>query len=298
MTNLGATDLPFGAHECSGRPVFLPIGRLGEQVCIAMVGLSAKGAWGRTTTARPLACLPNDLGHAAFSFGGLVVADYQDWCASGQKPQEWVPPLAGLTVGDEIVAEGFDAQDAMRVVCSLAALVPAHEVPSLSPKEDLAPANPRTSEEKRFLEAVKDEIGRSRPNLVRGFGRGLSLTGKAAGGEIDFVGSHYVTCYAAVNPKGRAASRVQAACAALWRLARARDAFGFATPAAIELTAWVPPEGLPIYSAHEYRVAAETVAELREQASKEQLEVFSVPDVLSACRRLVEVEVAHAPVHS
>jgi hypothetical protein len=283
--------------ECSARPVYLPIGRLGEKICIALVGSSStQSAWARATTQRPLACLPNDLGHAAFSFGGLVVADYQEWCARGKEPQDWSPPIAGLTVGDIVLAEGFDAEDALRVACSLAALVPNYEV--AASKEEVVSVNPRTSEEKRFLESVKTEISKSRPGLVQGFRRGLSLTGKAVGGEIDFVGAHYVTCYAAVNPRGKPASRVQAASAALWRLARARDAFGFATPAAIELTAWVPPEGLPIYSDQDYRVAAETVAELREQASREQLEVFAVPDVSSACRRLVDIEVSRAPVHS
>jgi hypothetical protein len=289
-------DSSLEAFECSARPVYLPIGRLGEKICIALIGSSfEQGAWARATTSRPLSCFPNDLGHAAFLFGGLVVADYQEWCARGKAPQDWSPPIAGLTVGDIVVAEGFDAEDALRVACSLAALVPAHEISTT--KEEFASVNPRTGEEKRFLDLIKTEISKSRPGLVQGFRRGLSLTGKAVGGEIDFFGAHYVTCYAAVNPRGRAASRVQAASAALWRLARARDAFGFATPAAIELTAWVPPEGLPIYSEQDYRVAAETVAELREQASREQLEVFSVPDVSSACRRLVDVEVSRAPAH-
>jgi hypothetical protein len=297
MTLHSAAGSSFNSFECSARPVYLPIGRLGEQICIAFVGVSpAHGAWARATTPRPLACLPNDLGQAAFAFGGLVVADYQEWCSRGKAPQDWLPPIAGLIVGDAVLAEGFDAEDALRVVCSLAALAPSHE--TASAKDEAVSTNPRSSEERRFLESVKVEISKSRPGLAQGFRRGLSLTGRAVGGEIDFVGAHYVTCYAAVNPRGKAASRVQAASAALWRLARARDAFGFATPAAIELTAWVPPEGLPIYSEHDYQVAAETVAELREQASREQLEVFSVPDVSSACRRLIDIEVSRAPVHS
>lgn len=297
MTQHSLAGSSFDSFECSARPVYLPIGRLSERICIAFVGLSPeKGAWARATTPRPLACLPNDLGHAAFAFGGLVVADYQEWCGRGKAPQDWTPPIAGLTVGDVVLAEGFDAEDALRVICSLGALVPSSEIATA--KDESVLASPRTSEEKRFLESIKFEISKSRPSLAQGFQRGLSLTGKAAGGEIDFVGAHYVTCYAAVNPRGKAASRVQAASAALWRLARARDAFGFATPAVIELTAWVPPEGIPIYSEQDYRVAVETVAELREQARQEQLQVFSVPDVSSACRRLIDVEVSRAPVHS
>jgi len=137
-----------------------------------------------------------------------------------------------------------------------------------------------------------------RPALAKGFRKSLSLTGKAAAGEIDFVGKHYVTCYAAVNPKARSASRVQTASAALWHLARARDAFGFASPAVMELTAWVPPQGLPIYSEQDYTTALEIVAELREQAGREQLAVFSVTDVDSACRRLVNIEVSDAALAS
>jgi hypothetical protein len=227
----------------------------------------------------------------------LVVSDFEEWCARGKTPEEWVPPITGLTVGEWLLVEGFDLEDVLRVALSMSGLA-VSQVASVPKDEQSSTASPRTSDERRFLDAIKSEIARSRPNLVKGFRRDLSLTGKAVGGEIDFVGHHYVTCYAAVNPRSRAVSRVQTAAAALWRLARARDAFGFATPAAIELTAWVPPEGLPIYSEQEYRAAAETVAELREQASREQLDVFAVTDVHSACRRLVDLEVDRAPMHS
>jgi hypothetical protein len=287
----------FESIECSARPVYLPIGRLDERVCIAFVGVSPSlGAWARATAPQPLAGLPNELGHAVCTFGGLVVADYQAWCDRGDAPEDWLPPIAGLTVGDFVLVEGFDIDDALRVACSLGALMPNPDVNA--DHHESAPTIPRTSEEKRFLEAVEAEIGKTRPALAKGFRRSLSLTGKAVGGEIDFVGTHYVTCYAAVNPRGKALGRVQAASAALWRLARARDAFGFATPALIELTAWVPPPGLPIYTDQQYRIANETVAELREQARREQLDVYAVPDASSACRRLIEAEINLAPAYS
>jgi hypothetical protein len=287
----------FESIECSARPVYLPIGRLDERICIAFVGMSPTlGAWARATAPRPLAGLPNDLGHAVCTFGGLVAADYQAWCARGHAPEGWSPPIAGLTVGEFVLVEGFDIDDALRVACSLAGLVPSHD--AVAPNQEVAPTNPRSSEEKRFLESIEVEIGKSRPGLAKGFRRSFSLTGKAIGGEIDFVGAHYVTCYAAINPRGKALGRVQVASAALWRLARARDAFGFATPALIELTAWVPPLGLPIYTEVQYRIAAETVAELREQAKREQLDVFEVPDASTACRRLLDAEVNFAPAYS
>lgn len=287
------------AVECSARPVFLPVGQLQEQVCIAFIGISALGApWASAVASKPLACLPNDLGEAISTFGNLVADDYSEWCARGQSPKTWEPPIAGLRLGDWILADGFDGEDAVRVCLSLAAFAGSHKQVQTDAPSVLPGNGPRTSEERRFLDAICEEIGRTRPSLRMAFRRDLSLTGKATGGEIDFVGSHYVTCYAAVNPKSKATSRVQTAFAALWRLARARDAFGFATPTTIELTAWVPPEGLPIYSAHDYTVASETVAELREQASREELDVFAVFDVQSACRRLIDVEISRAVAHS
>lgn len=55
-------------------------------------------------------------------------------------------------------------------------------------------------------------------------------------------------------------------------------------------SAWVPPQGMPIFSAADYLVVDETVAEQRAQALREQLEVFPVSDLVMACRRLVEIE--------
>ncbi|MFT7772477.1 hypothetical protein [Roseateles sp.] len=277
----------------SGRvqPVLLPLGQFGEVVCIAVVGeATGHGFWARAVAAKPFSCLPGDLGHALFSFGSLVSADFVDWCTKGRGLESWRPPLGGLATGDWTEVSGFDFDDFVRVSMSLAGFGPVVSEPGGKPEQsNLAP---RTSEESRFLEAVRAEVARTRPGFNKGFRKTLSLTGKAVSGEIDFVGHHYVTCYAAVNPKGRASTRVQTASAALWRLARARDAFGFAAPSAIELTAWVPPRGMPIYSNADYLVVDETIAELRAQAQREELEVFSVFDAPMACQRLVDLETA------
>lgn len=271
------------------RPVMMPVGQLDERLCIALVGASSdRGFWARPVLAKPLTCLAGELGYALSSFGALVAADYLEWCTKGRLPDAWVPPLAGLAAGDWMEVSGFDFDDAVRVSLSQCSL--AHAEVSTDSRAQQPGPTPRTGEENRFLDAVMSEIGRIRPSLARGFKKSLSLTGKGATGELDFVGSHYVTCYAAVNPRGRVSSRVQTASAALWRLARARDAFGFATPAAIELTAWVPPSNMPIFSERDYQVVEETVAELKAQALKEQLDVFPVVDVGMACRRLVEIE--------
>ena len=271
------------------RPVMMPVGQLDERLCIALVGASAvNGFWARPVLAKALSCLPGELGHAIYSFGSLVAADYIEWCTRGKSPEEWMPPLSGLMAGDWMEASGFNFEDAVRVGLSLCALAPVEA--AADGKLQQQSVAPRTGDEGRFLDAVMSEIGRTRPTLTKGFKKSLSLTGKGSTGELDFVGSHYVTCYAAVNPRGRVSNRVQTASAALWRLARARDAFGFATPAAIELTAWVPPSNMPIFSENDYLVVEDTVAELKAQARKEQLDVFPVVDVSMACRRLVELE--------
>jgi hypothetical protein len=291
MMATSAHELPPDLIEATTRfmPVLMPVGQLDERLCIAIVGASpAHGFWARPVLAKPLGCLPGELGQALPSFGALVAADFVEWCTKGRKPESWQPPLKGLSTGEWTEASGYDFEDALRVclsLCSLTAGEPVNESKARSPS--LAP---RTSEESRFLDAVMSEISRTRPKLSHGFKKVLSLTGKGPTGELDFVGNHYVTCYAAVNPRSRISNRVQTASAALWRLARARDAFGFATPAAVELTAWVPPSDMPIFTPNDYRIVDETVAELTAQARKEQLEVFPVVDVGSACRRLVERE--------
>jgi hypothetical protein len=271
------------------RPVLMPVGHFNEKICIALVGWTEQhGFWARAATGKPLSCLPNDLGHAVFSFGSLVAADFMHWCGKSLKVDDWVPPLGGLLLGEWVDVDGFDAEDVVRISMSLAALHATEGLPEQRGEQSVSA--PRTSDESRFLDEVRSEVQRTRPSLTRGFRKPLSLTGKASAGEIDFVGHHYITCYAAVNPKGKVANRVQTAAAALWRLARARDAFGFAAPGVVELTAWVPPRGLPIFSAHDYQVADETIAELQAQAAREDLKVFPVGDAGTACRRLVEFE--------
>ncbi len=267
------------------RPVYLPVGQMEERLCIALVGVSdASVPWAKPVLSKHLSGLPNDVGHACVTFGGVVTADFQEWCSRGSPADLWSPPLRGLALGDWLVVDGLDDEDVVRAAVSLSFLTGREAVSSARGNETSAP---RSSDESRFLESVRAEVSKSRPGLASGFRRPLSLVGRVSAGEIDFVGAQYVTCYAAINPKSRSGSRVQPAFAALWRLARARDAFGFAVPPAIELTAWVPPPGLPIYAEQDYVIADETVDELTEQASKEQLTVFSVVDSMSACRRLL-----------
>jgi hypothetical protein len=271
------------------RPVLLPVGHVGESFCIALLGVdNRQHPWGRVILERGRRGLPEQVGNASITFGKLAVGDFLFWCKAGQSPDQWSPPVTGLALGEWLEVEGHDEADVLRIALSLAALADM----DLDVAEDAVAAIeiPRASDEARFLSAVRTEVGRLHPALERGFGHRLSLTGRGAGGDIDFVGSHYATCYAALNPKARASARVTNASAALWRLARLRDELGFAAPADIELTAWTPPKGQPVYTPKEYDLVDELLDELRAQADKEQLAVFSVGDSGSASHRLLAME--------
>ena len=272
------------------RPILLPVGDYGEILAVAVVGFSEDGIpFARVASHRLLKCLPPEIGHACHSFGTLAVADFMATYKTIVDGEAWVPPLGGLQPGEWVQFDGFDVDsiaDRAISLCSLFTVRSEQDQPG-----EVAVA-PRTSDEARFLEQVKTEVSRRRPGLQGAFRRHFSLTGKDIGGEIDFVGSRYATCYAAINPRGKPLLRIQTASAALWRLARARDAFGFATPASVELTAWVPPPGQPIFTEKEYSIVDETVAELREQAKREQLGVFTATAYTGACERLMSQETA------
>jgi hypothetical protein len=289
MTTANLQPLPHDTALARVRPVLLPVGHVGETFCIALLGLdSRQHAWGRVILERGRRGLPEQLGNASITFGKLAVGDFLHWCNAGRSADQWLPPVNGLALGDWLEVEGHDEADLVRIALSLAALADT----DLDVAQDAAAAVeiPRASDEARFLGAVRAEVARLHPALERGFGHRLSLTGRGAGGDIDFVGSHYATCYAALNPKARAAVRVTNASAALWRLARLRDELGFAAPADIELTAWTPPKGQPVYTPKEYDLVEELLDELRAQAHKEQLAVISVVDSQSASSRLLAME--------
>lgn len=270
------------------RPILLPVGNFGELFAVAVVGCSEDGVpFARAASPRLLKCLPSDLGHAVHSFGTLVVADFLATYQKSGQWEQWTPPLGGLHLGNCVDIDAVDFESMAVSALGMCALYSSRESQD-QPHETYSA--PRASDEIRFLEQVKGEISRRRPSLQGSFRRHFSLTGKDIGGEIDFVGSRYATCYAAINPRGRPILRIQTASAALWRLARARDAFGFAAPAAVELTAWVPPRGQPIFSDRDYAVVDETVAELSEQAKREDLGVFTATEYEMACERLMSLE--------
>ena len=232
------------------------------------------------------------MGYACHSFGNLVVADYLAWTQAGRKAVQWTPPLGGVEIGEAFEVEADDEAGVVNNVlerCALYHRRAIHRDIATASEEKLSP---RPSFESRFANSVKREVLALRPSLQDRFNRTFSLTGSSMGFPIDYVGHLYATCYAAIDPKSKVLIRSRAASAALWRLARARDAFGFASPDRMELTAWVPAPGLPIYSDAEYAIVDDTVGELREQALKEELEVFAAYDARGACDRLMTKEVA------
>ncbi|MGI4813669.1 MAG: hypothetical protein ACRYG5_11295 [Janthinobacterium lividum] len=264
----------------------------GELLVIAVVGFLDEGTpFARVVTPKVLKCLPQELGFACHSFGTLVAADYMAWMSTGKNASRWEAPLGGLEIGEPFPVDADDKEGVVRNALERCALFHRanRDAPVIEPAETVTP---RPALENRFAHSVKREVLLHRPSLEAGFNRVFSLTGSSTGFTIDYIGHAYATCYAAIDPKSRAFVRLRAASAALWRLARARDAFGFATPDKIELTAWTPAPGLPIYSEREYAVVDDTIAELGEQARREGLDVFPVFDANNASERLISEEVA------
>lgn len=261
----------------------------GESFAIAVIGEQEDGhAFARPVTSRVLRCLPHELGYACHTFGNLLVADYLAWAQGGKQPEAWRPPIADIVLGPAFVVEAERHEDIVAVALERCALYQGS--PVSQPHEDEGIAG-RPIDEVRFARSVKEEVLSTAPALSGGFNRKFSLTGSASGFAIDYIGHAYATCYATINPKSKAPVRLKAASAGLWRLARARDAFGFASPEHVELTTWVPAPGLPIYSDSEYLIVRDTLEELKAQAKREALDVFSTFDAHNASRRLLKEEV-------
>ncbi|VBO96135.1 hypothetical protein [Burkholderia pseudomallei] len=289
QTDFFLAELP--AQTATARLLKLNMNATGESIAIAVVGRFESGKpFARVVTPRILRCLPRDLGRACHTFGTLLVEDYlsSNDVAEGHE-SNWQPPLRGIEVGPEFVVEADDEESAIVSALGHCALF---SPPSSSAEVLVEEGSPRSTDERRFVQAVKTEVLHRNPNLGAGFNRTFSLTHASREFSIDYVGHAYATCYAAINPKGRSRVRLNTAAAGLWRLARARDAFGFAAPERIELTAWVPAPGLPIYRESEYAALNDVVAELREQARRESLSIFTTHDILSASDRLIAEEIA------
>ncbi|MFS2105616.1 hypothetical protein [Ralstonia sp. Ralssp135] len=292
MSQITELELPAASAEIVRgyvRLAKLVMSASGESLAIAVLGEYESGQpFARTVTSRVLRCLPHELGYACHTFGNLLVADYLAWGERGKRPEAWRPPLSDIDLGPAFVVEAETAEDVIAVALEACALYPGSSAPRLHEDDGLTG---RPVDEARFAKSVRDEVLSVSPSLVGGFNKKFSLTGSASGFAIDYIGHAYATCYAAINPKSKASVRLRAASAGLWRLARARDAFGFASPEHIELTAWVPAPSLPIYSDSEYAIVQDTLEELQAQAKREALQIFSTYDSRSASRRLLKEEI-------
>ena len=292
MSTFEQFSLLSAGEMCTGsaRLVYLQIETSGENVAIAVLGEFATGKpFARVVTPKVLKCLPNDLGIAIHSFGALVVADYLDWATKLSTTSGWVCPLGGIEMGSLFEVDAEDEEGVVYAALERCALFHRPSSVSISADTDDEVA-PRPAFESRFAQSVRKEVLLHKPSLQAGFNRTFSLSNSSTGFAIDYVGQSYATCYAAIDPKSKGSIRLRASSAALWKLARARDSFGFVTHERFELTAWVPAPDMPIYSDRDYDRVSDIVAELKLQASKEALGVFPAHDARSASKRLLGLE--------
>ena len=281
------------SEMCTGsaRLAFLRFETSGENVAIAVLGEFDSGApFARVVTPKVLKCLPQELGVAIHSFGSLIAADYLAWALANGSTQNWVPPLGGIEIGRPFIVDAEDEEGVVLAALERCSLFHRPSTPKNAVAED-SDRPPRPAFESRFAQSVRKEVLLQKPSLEPGFNRTFSLTNSETGFAIDYVGHAYATCYAAIDPKSKGFVRLRAPSAALWRLARARDTFGFVTPENFELTAWVPASDMPIYSERDYELVADMVGELKEQARREGLGVFPTHDSRSASRHLLRQEV-------
>jgi hypothetical protein len=270
------------------RLIFLPVGTHGERLAVTVVGeIGQDRKFARPITSRVIKNLPNSLGQACFTFGSILAEDFLREREKGKSDiEQWELPLAGFDLSDWFDVDGYDDEQVIQAALSRSALYQEASATE-SPDREVAP---RSSDEQRFLDDIKRRVAKESPALAQGFRTTFRLTATGVKSELDFVGSSYATCYAAINPKAKSGLLSKNAAASLWKLARARDAFGMAAPEHFELTAWTPQEGLPIYSPRDYQLVSDTLLELNAQAQREQLTVFPASSAVIASDRLVGFE--------
>lgn len=288
LSLLGPTDVCTG----SVRFAYLRNDASEERFAIAVLGQFISGVmFARAVTPKVLKCLPQELGVAIHAFGALIVADFLSRTKAMRGLEDWTSPLGGIDLGKPFFVDA-ESEDGV-VLSALEQCTLYHRLSVRQLKLELEEATrrpPRSAFESRFVQLVRKEVVERKPGLEQCFNRTFSLTKSDAGFAIDYVGHNYATCYAALDPKSRGVLRLRAPHAALWRLARARDTFGFASPEKFELTAWIPAPGVPIYTDREYALVSETISELEEQAHKEGLGVFSTYDSRDASVHLLHQE--------
>lgn len=268
---------------------FEPIALSGERYCIAIVGQTASGeALVRSTVSPRIArCVIGELGANLVGFSQLVVQDFKVAHHAGRVFEKWRPPFDRMTLG-ELREVGGNDQDQMLQAASISFALLAHE--TAPTKADEPVVAPSADDERAFRESVQKTVQSARPGLARFFGQSFSLAGGTVKNRLDYLSASYGVCYSTINPSTPKSNLMLRAQSALWRLARARDATGFAQPKTLEIVLWTPQPGLPIFSAQQYAIVDDTVEELRTEAAKEDLGVWPVHTPGNAGDRLLELE--------
>ncbi|MGQ0750998.1 MAG: hypothetical protein ACT4PS_10730 [Betaproteobacteria bacterium] len=268
---------------------FEPIALSGERYCIAMVGRTTEGeAIARSTVAPRVArCVIGHLGANLVGFSRLVVKDFKIAMHAGMPLEKWRPPFDRMALSETREFDGNDAEQMLRAASVNFALL-AHEPETERTDEEIS--SPRADDERKFIGSVQALVRKTRPGLVRNFGQTFSLAGGTVKNRVDYLSASYGACYSTINPSTPKSNLLLRAQAALWKLARARDATGFAQPKTLEVVLWTPQSDLPIFSRQQYDIVDETVEELTTEAAKEALGVVSVHSPNNAGERLLRLE--------
>jgi hypothetical protein len=270
---------------------FEPISLSGERYCVAIVGQTVSGDAIACSTVSPRVarCVVGELGANLVGFSQLVVQDFKIALHAGSTLQKWRPPFDRMFLSEPREVDGNDGEQMLQAASINFALLVHEAVPA---KDDEEIVSPSADDERKFRESVQVAVQASRPGLARYFGQTFSLAGGTVKNRLDYLSASYGVCYSTINPSTPKFNLLPRAQAALWKLARARDATGFAHPKTLEIVLWTPQPGLPIFSEQQYDVITETVAELTSEAEKESLGVISVHSPHTAGERLLNFEAA------
>lgn len=270
---------------------FEPIALSGERYCIAIVGQTFSGeAIARSAVSPRVArCVIGELGANLVGFSQLVVQDFKIALHAGMALEKWHPPFDRMSLSDPREVDGNDGEQMLQAASTNFALL-AHEAAPAKTDEDVV--SPSADDERKFRESVQEAVQAARPGLARYFGQTFSLAGGTVKNRLDYLSASYGVCYSTINPSTPKSNLLLRAQSALWKLARARDATGFAQPKTLEIVLWTPQPGLPIFSEQQYGIIDETVAELTTEAAEEALGVMSVHSPRTAGERLLELETA------
>jgi hypothetical protein len=268
---------------------FEPIALSGERYCIAIVGQTASGEAIACSAVSPRVarCVIGELGANLVGFSQLVVQDFKVALHAGVTLNKWRPPFDRMFMSDPREMDGNTGEEVLQAASINFALL-AHEViPAKATDEIVAPS---ADDERKFRESVQDAVQTARPGLARYFEQSFSLAGGTVKNRLDYLSGSYGVCYSTINPSTPKYNLLPRAQAALWKLARARDATGFAHPKTLEIVLWTPQPGLPIFTEQQYGIIAETVAELTSEAAREELGVTPVHSPHTAGERLLNME--------